>query len=457
MNALAILSRIASAFKLRSGVAGAGGPNTQEGYIPPAWPANWWQLGRYPGFIGEPAIRQACIDAYAQTIASMSLDLVRENADGGYDDVEKGPIPALLAKPNTYQTRSDFILNLIWNLFEWGNAYAVFERRGSTIIGMHLAASRHTVPYVDGQTKSIFYALGGNPLIPEGINYLIPQRDVLHVRLHCPLHPLVGVSPITAAALAMAANVAITTQQAAFFSQMARPSGVLTTEAVLTRQQIDMLRAAWEAQSVGLNAGGVPILSNGLKWEALGISSQDSEIAAAFNMTVEDVARAFRVPLPLVGSPVGATYNNVEQLIALWMSTGLGFVLEHIEAALEASLEIAPGDEIEFDTDSLQRVDFKGRVEALTKGISGGLYSPNEAREREGLPAVAFGDEPRLQAQVVPLSRVNATPAPSAAPAPSPDAPANDPNAQEPAAKAARIAGLRAGFADSIRKVVGHE
>ena len=47
----------------------------------------------------------------------------------------------------------------------------------------------------------------------------------------------------------MAANVAITTQQAAFFSQMARPSGVLSTEATLTRPQIDMLRAAWEAQA----------------------------------------------------------------------------------------------------------------------------------------------------------------------------------------------------------------
>jgi HK97 family phage portal protein len=435
MKIPALLSRVARALTVRGGEPSSGiGNATMEGCIPITWPLNWWQQGRTPGLSGEPAIKQACIDAYAQTIASMELLHVKENDKGGHDVIENSAVAKLLRKPNSYQTRSDFVLNLIWNLFDNGNAYAVLERSTQTPVGMHLTNTRQTTPYVDAQTRSIFYALGGNPLVPEGIQYLVPQRDVLHVRLHCPLHPLVGVSPITAAALAMAANVAITAQQAAFFSQMARPSGVLSTEATLTRNQIEMLRAAWEAQSVGLNAGGVPILSNGLKWFPLGISSQDSEIAAAFNMTVEDVARAFRVPLPLVGSMQGATYNNVEQLIGLWMSTGLGFVLEHVESALAATLEIStPGESIEFDTDSLQRIDFKGRVEALTKGISGGLYSPNEAREREGLPRVAFGDEPRLQAQVVPLSRIDAapaTPAPSATPAGTdalePDADAQD-------------------------------
>ena len=425
-----------------------------EGCIPVAWPWNWWQMNKHPGMSGEPAIRQACIDAYAQTIASMDLQLTRETPDGGYAVVKVGAVPTLLAKPNSYQTRSDFILNLIWNLFEWGNGYAVLERAGSEVVAMHLVQARHTAAYVDNQTKLIFYAVGGNPLVPEGIRYMVPQRDMLHVRLHCPTHPLIGVSPITAAALAMAANVAITAQQAAFFSQMARPSGVLSTEATLTRQQIDMLRAAWGEQAQGLNAGGVPILSNGLSWQPLGISSQDSEIAAAFNMTVEDVARAFRVPLPLVGSPVGATYNNVEQLIALWMSTGLGFVLEHIESALDATLEIARGSAIEFDTDALQRTDFKGRVEALTKGISGGLYSPNEAREREGLPRVEFGDEPRLQAQVVPLSRVDAAPATSAPAAPAAPA-SNDENADEnaKAERQLRIAGYRALSLDKLRSL----
>jgi hypothetical protein len=56
------------------------------------------------------------------------------------------------------------------------------------------------------------------------------------------------------------------------------------------------------------------------------------------------------------------------------------------------------------------------------------VYSPNEARALEGLPAAEEGDEPRAQAQLVPLSAAADLPVmPAAAPA-APSAPttAND-------------------------------
>jgi len=420
--ARSIVARLKSLLGFASPVA-----STQQ-QLPMNILGNFWQRGYDLTTLGGvPAIRTACIDAYAQTMASMEMQLWLEGDDGGYTEIRSGPVASILRKPNTYQTRSDFILNLIWSLYEWGNGYAVIERAGAKPVGLHLVQGNRAQPYIEADTHAVFYAVAANPLMPDMATYLVPQRDVLHVRLHCPNHPLIGVSPIEAAALAMSANVAITQHQAAFFQRMARPSGILSTDEKLTREQIKMLRDAWNAQASGLNAGGVPILGSGLKWQGMSISSQDSEIAAAFNMTIEDVARAFRVPLPLIGSPTGATYNNVEQLIALWMSTGLGFVLQHVESAFDMALEIERPQEIEFDTDSLQRIDLKGRVEALTKGISGGLFSPDEARNREGLPRVAFGSEPRLQAQVVPLSQVGMTPAPSATPAPS-----TPPDGEEP-------------------------
>jgi phage portal protein BeeE len=204
-------------------------------------------------------------------------------------------------------------------------------------------------------------------------------------------------------------------------------------------------------QSQGLNSGGVPILSNGLKWQGLSINSQDAQLVAAFNMTVEDVARAFRVPLPIVGAYQHSTYNNVEQLISLWMATGLGFVLEHLEQSFDAMFELPANEFCEFDTDTLLRTDFAGRIEALTKGISGGLYAPNEARAKEGLKSVAFGDEPRVQAQVVPLSQVGAvpaTPTPSATPADS--APVDDDEDDPEGAKAYSVA------YDTIKRAMHH-
>jgi hypothetical protein len=74
------------------------------------------------------------------------------------------------------------------------------------------------------------------------------------------------------------------------------------------------------------------------------------------------------------------------------------------------------------------------------------------------LPRVDHGEEPRLQAQVVPLSRVDAVPLPSAAPASAPTAPAtpaaNDEENAE--AKAARIAGHEARFFAQLAEVAAH-
>jgi hypothetical protein len=79
----------------------------------------------------------------------------------------------------------------------------------------------------------------------------------------------------------------------------------------------------------------------------------------------------------------------------------------------------------------LLRSNQADRLDALTKGVQGGIYAPNEARQLENLPAVEFGDEPRVQQQVVPLSaaasiqpdKTSSTPPAPGPPAPPPASP----------------------------------
>ena len=95
-----------------------------------------------------------------------------------------------------------------------------------------------------------------------------------------------------------------------------------------------------------------------------------------------------------------------------WLSRGLGFAINHIETALDAffGLKGWPDDYTELDTRALLRVQYKDRIDALARGVQGGIYAPNEARAAEDLPAAEDGDEPRVQQQVVPLSAWSQTP-----------------------------------------------
>jgi len=107
-----------------------------------------------------------------------------------------------------------------------------------------------------------------------------------------------------------------------------------------------------------------------------------------------------------------------------WLSTGLGFCLNHIEQAFDRLFDLRgePEEYCEFDTGALLRSAMKDRIEALVRGVQGGVFAPNEARNMEGLDSVPFGDEPRTQAQVVPLSAAGSIPS-APGPAVSPSAP----------------------------------
>jgi HK97 family phage portal protein len=369
---------------------------------------NWWQMGFSPAPHGEgSAMVEACVSAYAQTVAMCPGDHWRKRTDGGRDRVTNSDLSRILRKPNDYQSISDFMLNLARRLYTHGEAFAYAVKSGRYEIDeIHLMPHGMPLLGVDG---SIFYALGGNEIAERRFNLSIPipARDVLHVRLHTPRHPLKGVSPVLAATLDLAMSGAALNQQIAFYINQARPSFMLETDEKLSAEQTADLRKRWDDQTKGENSGGTPILTWGLKAKPVASSARDGQLAEILKMTDQNVALAFRMPLQVLG--IGATMpGSTEQLMQSWIATGLGFCLNHIEEAFGQlfKLDGYPGEYVEFDTKALLRSAYKDRIEALAQATISGIYSPDEARAEEDLPRVpgGVGAEPRVQEQVVPLS-----------------------------------------------------
>jgi hypothetical protein len=113
------------------------------------------------------------------------------------------------------------------------------------------------------------------------------------------------------------------------------------------------------------------------------------------------------MPLAVLG--IGDTpFASTEALMSSWKSSGLGFCLNHIEEAIGRLFGLSgqPDEYLEFDTEALLRSNFKEMIEGLARGTISGIYAPDEARNKIGLPSVpgGVGKEPRVQQQVVPLS-----------------------------------------------------
>lgn len=371
---------------------------------------NWWQAGYSLQSLGEgSAMVEACVSAYAQTAAMCATegDHWSMRDDGGRDRVITSALSRILRRPNDYQSISDFLLNLTRRLYTHGEAFAVaFRNDRAEIDSLHLMTIGMPMVGADG---SIFYGLSGNEIAERRFDLSIPfpARDVLHVRLHTPRHPLKGVSPILSTTLDLAMSGAALNQQIAFYLNEARPSFMLETDNELTPAQTKDLRALWDEQTQGENAGGTPILAWGLKAKAVTVSANDGRLADMLKMSDQNVALAFRMPLQVLG--IGTSMpGSTEQLMQSWVATGLGFCLNHIEEAfgLLFRLKGYPLEYLEFDTTALLRSAFKDQIEALARGTISGIYAPDEARGKVNLPKVpgGHGAMPRVQQQVVPLS-----------------------------------------------------
>jgi len=396
---------------------------------------HWFELGRWedgyqrgltvPSYTGRliPAAYAAVL-ANARAVSQCYAAHKHVDERGKVSTVTTSAAARCLRKPNAAETWPQFILNMLAALQFEGAAYAVAMRNGrGEVEALWRMPADACVPYV-AEEGSIFYALGDNPLAPnlpliDTTSGMARAADVLHLRTYCPRHPLIGETPLAAAAMAAGINVTLSRSQLAFFGQMRRPSGALSTDAVLSGDKVRELRARFDEQSARWDAGGLPILSNGLKFQPFAISSQDAQLIEAQRLSIEDIARVFGVPLPVIGDLTHATLQNVEALVNHWLALSLGALLENIERSLDDLFGLqSPSDYVELDVRALQRSDFAGRIDATCKGIQGGLFTPNEARAREGLSPVPAGDQPYLQAQMVPMGTTASKPKPAPAPAP---------------------------------------
>jgi phage portal protein BeeE len=194
----------------------------------------------------------------------------------------------------------------------------------------------------------------------------------------------------------------------------------------LDKDLVQELRDRWDEQTRGINQGKTPILTHGLSVQPWAEVPKDAQVAEVMKVAEQHIALVFRVPLQVLGL-AGPTFGSTEALMRFWIATGLGFALDSVERAFDRLFQLkgVPNEYTEFDTVALLRSDWKDRIRGLKEAVTGGIMSPNEARNEEGYDDVKQGDMPRMQQQMIPLDFAGKLPpaGPPAAHAPPPAGP----------------------------------
>jgi HK97 family phage portal protein len=370
----------------------------------------------------------ACVSRISNDIAKMPLNLVSKDANGIWTAVEAAsPFWKVLRKPNRYQNRIQFFVVWLLSKLTTGNTYVLKVRDGRGIVTELYVLDPTKVQVRYTASGEVFYTLFQDELSGVRDQVNVPASEIIHDLMNPLFHPLCGVSPLYACGLAATQGRRIQTQSATFFENGSNPSGVLSTPGDLPDETAAQWKRQWTENFSGANRGSVAILGNGLKYEKISMSSEESQMIEQLRWTAEDVARAFGVPLYKINAGPVPVSNNVEALNAQYYSDTLQTLIEAIELCIDEGLDLKLDMGVEFDLDVLLRMDAATQIDVLSKAVGSAIMSPDEARRKRNLGPVQGGSTPYLQQQnysLAALAKRDASPDPfGTAPQPTPTPP----------------------------------
>lgn len=341
----------------------------------------------------------ACVTLIANDIGKLRQRLMELDANGIWKETTSPSFSPVLKKPNNYQNHIQFKQWWQTSKLTNGNAYGLKQRdQRGVVVSIYLLDPCRVLPLV-AEDGSIYYQLSNDNLNRVGDGVTVPASEIIHDRMNCLFHPLVGVSPLYAAALAACQSLKMQSDSSTFFENGARPGGILSAPGAISDETAARLKAHWDSNYTGQNAGKVAVVGDDLKFQQMKLSATDSQLIEQFKLTAEMVCTAFHVPPSKVGVVTTATGTTAAQENQKYYSDCIQVLAEEYEACMDEGLSLPDKYGVELDIDGLLRMDMGALVETLAAGVKGGIMTPNYALKRLNQPAVEGGDTIYLQQQ----------------------------------------------------------
>jgi HK97 family phage portal protein len=316
------------------------------------------------------------------------------------------PIARLFQQePNSLQTPPEFIETMSAHCLLRGNSYAeiIFDNRGAPVelIPMHpdyvavvrfAGTRRIAYDYSDPNTGST------RRLLAEEVLHLKDRSD----------DGIVGKSRLARARESFGTSLAVERHASNVFRNGATLSGVLSHPENIGEEATERLRTSFEAIHKGSgNAGKVAVLEEGLKWQAISVAPEDTELLASRKFGVETIARIYRVPLPVLGSMEQSNFSNTVELNRMFAIHCIRPWLAIWERAIERALLSEQGrlsTAVEFDMDELTRGDMLARWQSyrIMREIGGATANEIRAWEKINRRTDPGGDEFLRPANMMP-------------------------------------------------------
>lgn len=346
----------------------------------------------------------ACMTLIASDISKLRVKLVEQDDNGIWTETKSNAFSPVLKKPNRFQNRIQYWENYVLSKLMRGNTYVLKVRDNANVVRSQIVLAPDRVTPLISDDGTVFYQLRADNVGGIKEDIMVPASEIIHDRFNCLFHPLVGLSPIYAAGVAATQGLSIIDSSTQFFGNRSRPGGVLTAPGAISQQTADNLKAAWDSNYTGDNAGKIAVVGDGLKFEAIAMNATDSQLIEQLKWTAEVVCSTFHIPPYKIGVGQMPTNNNVQALNVEYYSQCLQSLIEAAELCQDEALGFDTPVEgktlgTEFDIDNLLRMDSVSQMQTLKEAVGASVMAPNEARKKIDLKPVVGGESPMIQQQ----------------------------------------------------------
>ncbi len=332
----------------------------------------------------------ACVSLASSDIAKLRVKLVEDDNTGIWKEIKNPAYSPVLRKPNHFQNRIQFFESWVLSKLLRGNTYVLKQRDARGVVVKLYVLDPNRVRPLIAADGSIFYELNTDEISSLPDMVLVPAREIIHDRFNCLFHPLVGTSPIFASGLAAIQGLNIQSDSALFFANKSRPGGLLVAPGRIDPAHAATLKTYWQDTFSGANRGKIAVLGDGLKFENLSVTAEDSQLIEQLKWSAEVICSTFHIPPYKIGVGTMPAYNNIQALNVEYYSQCLQRLIEDLEICLDEGLDVGEKIGTEFDLDGLLRMDSVTQMQVIDSGKN--ILTPNEGRRKLNYPDVAGGN-----------------------------------------------------------------
>ena len=353
-------------------------------------------------------IVMTCIAAIAEDVAKyQEVFNKKDNRTGKltqtqheFSKVLERPNPRLTSKFDLFVATQSF-LELVGNAY-W---YLSVEERSRKVVEIYMMRPDRMTVATDPKTGDV---IGYVYRHDNGTEIPLEVDEVQHFKTFNPENEYYGLGTVEAGVVYIETEEDSSIFQRNFIKNQASPSGILTINGKIEKEQFNKVKAAWKEKTEGLANVGKTLFIRGAEanFTKIGLSLGDLDMEKLKSITEDKILKMFRMPKIILGDTdqSGLGRGNAETADYVFAKRNIDPKQTRIDDGIQNIVRRNYKDDTLVVSHVSQIPEDVDRQLAEDTAAVGKWLTVNEVRERKGLSKVDGGDQLYVAFNLTPIN-----------------------------------------------------